>query len=169
MRNEDFEKRLGQALHQAPDMVHESHLEKTLLLVRKETYQRNKRERISFTHFLSMQIKFIGWKVWAAQGLFLLIICGMLSSFYGGYFLEHPQSMTRVLFGLSVLIFMTALPLIYRSVLYQMQEIEAAAYFSSVKLLAAKLAVIGIGDLSILIGIFATTVIRTSRGGDQTY
>lgn len=167
MRNEDFEKRLSQTLHREPDMVHEGHLKNTLLLVRKEAYQRNKRERISFTHFLFMQIKFIGWKVWAAQGLFLLMICGMLNNSYGGYFLEHPQSAPRVLFGLSVLLFMTALPLLYRSVRYKMQEIEAAARFSSVKLLIAKLAVIGIGDIFVLTGIFAAAVIRTSLQADS--
>lgn len=56
---------------------------------------------------------------------------------------------------------MTALPFIYRSIRYQMQEVEAATYFSSVKLLMARLAVIGIGDIFILAGICILTLVKT--------
>ena len=41
-------------------------------------------------------------------------------------------------------------------------DTEAAAYFSSVKLLIAKLMLIGAGDVSLLFGIFITAVIKTS-------
>lgn len=162
MRNEDFEKKLTQSLHQPSIMVNEKHFENTLFLARLQACQKHKRERISFTRFLATQIKFIGWKVWTAQGIFLLIISGMLTGLYGRSYLGNQQHMARLLFCLSVLVFMTALPFVYRSVRYQMQEIEAATRFSSVKLLMAKLTIIGIGDLFILSGIFCITIEKTA-------
>lgn len=165
MRNKNFEETLKLALHQAPPDA--GHLRQTCLLAGKEMQRRRGRRRISYAEYLSMQIKFIGWKIWAAQGALLLAILGMFKIIYGEYFLEYPQAITRVLFGLSVLIVMTALPMIYRSVRYHMQEMEAASYFSSVKLLAAKLTVIGIGDITMLMGIFAMTVIQTPLGTDR--
>jgi len=162
VKSKDFEKKLKQTLHQSPAMADSDHLEHTLLLAKNEAYQRHKHERISFTRLLSSQIKFIGWKVWAAQGIFLLIVSNILARAYGRYFWENPHSITKLLFCLSVLIPVTAVPFICRSIRYQMQEVEAATYFSSVKLLMAKLAVIGIGDISLLAGIFITAVIKTS-------
>lgn len=162
MKNDDFEKKLKKTLHRTSSMADNEHLESTILLARKEDLQRHAHERISFTRFLSIQIKFIGWKIWAAQGIILLIISSILTHTYGSYFFENPQFIARLLFCLSVLIIMTALPFIYRSVRYQMQEVEAATYFSSIKLLMAKLAVIGIGDIFMLIGIFITTIMKTS-------
>lgn len=61
---------------------------------------------------------------------------------------------------------MTALPLLYRSARWRMQEIEAAARFSSIKLLLSKLIVIAIGDLSLLGGIFLTALVKTSLRAD---
>lgn len=167
MKKAAFEQRLQEALHQLPTTVSERHFADTLLLARKEACRKQYRERISFTQFLTMQIKFIGWKIWTAQGIFLLLIRGLLANLYGRNHLENPQSMVRVLFCLSVLVFMTALPFLYRSARYQMQETEAAARFSSVKLLLAKLIVIGIGDVSMLSGIFLTAIVKTSLQADR--
>lgn len=165
MRNDNFEKKLKQSLHQAPAMVSEEHFENTLLLAGKEAYRKQKRKRISFTHFLSMQIKFIGWRIWSIQGVSLLIVGGIISCSYDYW--KYPQYMVKLLFCLSVLVFMTALPFIHRSVRYQMQEIEAATHFSSVKLLMAKFAVIGIRDVLMLSGIFFTTIVKTSLQADR--
>lgn len=108
----------------------------------------------------------MGFKVWIIQGIFLFLINGILSRLYG--YLLTPQNVIKLLFGLSVLVFMTVLPFIYRSVRYQMHEIEAAARFSSVKLLLSKLIVIGIGDISLLGGIFLTTMVRTALPAANT-
>ena len=166
MKNADFEKKLQQALHQVP-MADNGHLKHTLLLAEKEAYRRHERKRISFPRFLSLQIRFMGWKIWFMQGIFLLIISGIVVRTYGRYFFENPQFLTRLLFCLSVLVSMTALPFIYRSVRYQMQEVEAASYFSAVKLLMAKLALIGIGDISMLTVIFIATIAKTSLPADS--
>lgn len=165
MREQSFEKELKQSLHQVPDMINRNHFENTLLLARKEAYRKQSRERISFVYFLAMQIKFIGWKIWSVQGIFLSVIASLFFRFYD--YMKEPKYAGKLLFCLSVLVFMTALPFIYRSVRYQMQEIEATSRFSSIKLLMAKLIVIGIGDLSMLSGIFIIALIKTSLETDR--
>lgn len=157
---ENFEKKLRYALHEHPVTVREEHFESTILLSRKEADLRNKRVRISYARFWWMQIKFIGWKIWGMQFAFLFVINGIVSHYCNRS--ENLRYMTRLLSCMSILIFMTALPFLYRSVRYRMQEVEAASRFSAVKLLAARLAVVGIGNAVLLGGMLAVTVIRTS-------
>lgn len=165
MKKQDFEKKIKQSLRQSPATVNKNHFESTILLARAEAYRKQSRERISFTHFLAMQIKFIGWKFWVVQGSFLFVISCMLFPFYE--YMKNPQHMAKLLFCISILVFMTALPFIYRSAHYQMQEIESVTRFSSVKLLIAELIVIGIGDIFMLSGIFFTALIKTSLQADS--
>ena len=155
-----LEKNLKQSLQQAPAGIHEKHLENTILLARKEAGLRKRRKRISFMGFLSGQIAFIGWKIWIIQGFFLCILHGMLVRFYEYY--VTPQTMVKLLFCLSILVFMSVLPLLYRSVRYQMQEIEAVSRFSCGKLLLSRLLIIGIGDIFLLGSIFLSTMIKTT-------
>lgn len=165
MRNKMMETKLKQTLHQSPTTVNENRIEDTLLLARAEACRKQSRRRISFMGFLSRQIKFMGWKIWAVQGIFLLIINSILFRSYE--YPLSPQTMIKLLFCLSVLVFISVLPFLYRSVRCQMQEIEAAARFSSAKLLISKLIVIGMGDISILSGIFFTTMLQTSLPADR--
>lgn len=168
MRKKDLVKKLNRSLHTPPVTVDEIHFSETCLLAGEEIRLRQKRERISFLSFLSMQIKFIGWKIWLAQGIFLLLTDGMFRRLFGREYPENPLSAARLLCCLSILVFMTALPFLYRSVRYQMQEVEAVARFSCVRLLAAKLAIVGIGDLFILSGIFCIATWRTSLTAGST-
>lgn len=165
-KNKILENTVRQALQQSPSVTNETHLHNTLILVRQEACRRQMRKRISFPQFLARQIKFMGYKIWIVQGIFLFFINRLLSRFYG--YTLRPQSMVKLLFCLSVLICMSILPSLYRSVRYQMQEIEAAARFSCAKLLLAKLIIVGIGDISLLGGIFFTTMLRTSLPADRT-
>lgn len=160
MKNEMLKKQLKQVLQQSPSFTNERQLESILWLVRQEACQKQKRKRISFPQFLTKQITFMGWRLWITQGIFLCLIISMLSRFFG--YPMSPQTMAKLLFCLSVLVFITMIPYLYRCVRYQMQEIEAAARFSSTKLLMAKLIIIGIGDASILCGIFFTTILQTA-------
>ena len=162
MRKKDLEKKLSRSLHELPTAINSEHLAGTCLLAGEQACRKKRRARISFSSFLSMQIRFIGWKIWLAQGIFLLFINGMFRRFFGGEYPENPLSAARLLFCLSILVIMTALPFLYRSVRCRMQEIEAAARFSCTRLLMAKLAIVGIGDLFILSGIFCIAIWRTS-------
>ena len=144
MTNHDLETQLRQAYQGADVEVRSSSMSEAILLARKEAYSRQ--QRLSFPQFLSMQIRFIGWKVWAVQAACLLTVCGLLSHLLGQGYWKDPQSVAGLLVCLSLLTFMAAPPFLYRSVRYRMQEVEAAARFSSVQLLMARLIIIGIGD-----------------------
>ena len=160
MTNNDLETRLHQAYQGADVEVRSSSMSETILLARKEAYSR--RQRLSFPQFLSMQIRFIGWKVWAVQAAYLLTVCGLLSHLLGQGYWKDPQSVAGLLVCLSLLTFMTAPPFLYRSVRYRMQEVEAAAGFSSVRLLMARLIIIGIGDGALLSSIVLTAAAKTA-------
>ena len=160
MTNKDLETRLRQAYQGADVEVHSSSMSEAILLARKEAYSR--RQRLSFPQFLSMQIRFIGWKVWAVQGASLLAVCWLLSHLFGQGYWKDPQSVAGLLVCLSLLTFMTVPPFLYRSVRYRMQEVEAAAGFSSVRLLMARLIIIGIGDGALLSSIVLTAAAKTA-------
>ena len=118
MTNNDLETRLHQAYQGADVEVRPSSMSEAILLARKEAYSR--RQRLSFPQFLSMQILFIGWKVWAVQATCLLAVCGLLSHLFGQGYWKDPQSVAGLLVCLSLFIFMTAPPFLYRSVRYRM-------------------------------------------------
>lgn len=160
MRKKDLETRLRQACQVEAGEVRSSSVSKAVLLARKEAISR--RQRISFLQFLSMQIRFIGWKVWAVQGASLLAVCWLLSHLFGQGYWKDPQSVAGLLVCLSLLTFMTVPPFLYRSVRYRMQEVEAAAGFSSVQLLMARLIIIGIGDATFLSGILLTAAVKST-------
>lgn len=167
MKNDIWEENLKQSLQQIPVTINEAHFDRTITLAQKEALLRQGRERISFFYFLWKQIKFMGYKLWIGQGIFLFLINRLLAGLYES--LARPLNMVKVLFCLSVLVIITVLPFLYHSVRYQMQEIEAASRFSCAKLLLAKLIVIGIGDISVLGGIFLTTIIRTSLPAESAF
>lgn len=159
------EQQLRQSLHRLPSAADESHLHATILLARRETCQKQRRKRISLIRFFGKQLSFIGWKIWIVQAIFLLSVYGVFSDFF-----DYPWTslrLAKLLFCLSVAVFMTALPLLYRSVRYRMQEIEAVARFSSAKLLLARLIGIGIGDIALLGGIFLFTLAKSSLSTDS--
>lgn len=160
MTNKDLETRLRQAYHAADTTVRPASMSAAALLARKEAYSR--RQRLSFPQFLSMQIRFIGWKVWAVQAAYLLTVCGLLSHLLGQGYWKDPQSVAGLLVCLSLFTFMAAPPFLYRSIRYRMQEVEAAARFSSVRLLMARLIIIGIGDGALLSGILLTAAAKTT-------
>ncbi len=160
MTIQDLETQLRQAYKGADIEVHSSSTSAVVLLARKEAYAR--RQRLSFPQFLSMQIRFIGWKVWAVQGASLLGVCWLLSHLFGQEYWKDPQSVAGLLICLSLFTFMAAPPFLYRSIRYRMQEVEAAARFSSVRLLMARLIIIGVGDAILLSGILLTAAVKTA-------
>lgn len=154
----NLERELKQALHQMPVPANNAHIQATILLTGKEACLKQERTRISYLCFLRKQLRFIAWKVWIVQGVLLLFISLLLSRLFNSAFM--PRQLIRLFSCLSVLIFMTALPLLYRSVRYRMQEVETAARFSGIKLLLARLLIIGIGDICLLTGVFFAAVIK---------
>ncbi len=154
-------KDLKRSLQRQVVPVRQAHLRETQALARKALYRRAKKQRLSFWHFLGTQVRFIGWKVWLSQAVTLLFLCWaplLLWGRIGG----SPRSAGMLLCGCSLLIFMTALPFLHRSKHFGMCEVEMAAKFSGVKQLAAKLMIIGIGDITMLSSIFCFVMNKTA-------
>lgn len=126
------------------------HMNETIYLVRKEITKKAERKRVSFWQFLKTQIKFIGWKIWMMQLVVLGVIYACMTGFFEKYYTEHPEDLPRLLMVLAVIVLMTAIPFLYRSIRYRMQEIESATYVSSVRLMMARLFIIAVGDGVIL-------------------
>lgn len=166
MESRYLEEKLRQALQAAPTRTDRRHLEATLFLAKEELQQKRQRSRISFGQFLVMQIPFIGWKIWGMQALVLTVLNTLLSRIYGT---EPPRYIARLLSCSSVLVLMTALPFLYRSVRYRMQETEAASRFSCVRLLFAKLAMVGLGDLFMLGVLFQTALWKTDLSAEGIF
>lgn len=130
-----------------------AHLQQTLLLAGQELRNTPRRRQIKFCSFLALQIRFIGWKIWLAQGLLLAAGCYVLNAAFGKDFYYNRRYAAILLCSIAILIIMTAIPFIQRAFRYRMNEIESATYFSSVSLLISKLLIIGIGDMVILNGL----------------
>lgn len=151
---------LEHELHQVFQMAEEPAPQALLDLARQEAQRRG--QRIGFWKFLLLQIRFLGWKIWAAQGAALLVVCLWLSRSFGQELWSRPQSVAGLLLCLSVLTVMSAPPLLYRSVRCRMQEVEAASRFSSNRLLMARLLIIGLGDGAMLGGILLTAALGSA-------
>lgn len=140
--------------------INNNHLQHTLSLLRQEQVSKTHHERIKLNTFLALQIKFIGWKIWLLQGLVLAVLCYFLTVIFGDAFDYNKRFVAVLTCSISIMVLMMAVPFIQRSLRYKMHETEMTSYFSSVKLLMAKLLIIGIGDIFILNGILFLIVFK---------
>ena len=157
MTNQDFEKRLRRALAEAPSAACPEAL---CTAARAEAGRR--RRRIGFGRFAWIQVRFLGWKIWAAQALLALAVWLLLGREQTLAALWRPQAVAEMLCVLSVLVFMAAPPLLYRSVRFRMHETEAASYFSSARLLMARLLMLGIGNVLLLGSLTLAAALHTA-------
>ena len=134
------------------------HMNETIYLVRKEIAQRAGRKRLSFWQFLRTQVRFIGWKIWMMQLMVLGIVYACMTGFFEKYYTEHPEDLPRLLMVLAIIVLMTAIPFLYRSIRYRMQEIESVTYVSSVRLMMARLFIIAVGDSVILASMYVMAI-----------
>lgn len=156
----NFKDMLERSLHSPEIEVDKSHLQHTLLSVRREMLAKQSNNHITFRNFLILQIRFIAWKIWLQQGLVLVILSFIFTSFVKANFYDK-RYIAILLCNLSIVILMTSIPLIQRSIYYQMHECESASYFSTARLLMAKLLIIGIGDIIMLGGLLLITIWST--------
>ena len=162
MTNRELKTQLRRSLT-APDLSPAPQaLAATGQLAGMEAARRAGRRRIGFWELARMQVRFLGWKLWAAQGLFLLTVWLLFPKAFFAAELRRPQAAAQWLVGLSVLTSMTAPPLLYRSIRFRMQETEAASYFSSVRLLLARLLIVIIGNTALLAGFVLLAVLNTA-------
>lgn len=152
MTHSDFQQQLELALH--ADAVTEDARRRAVAAAAAQLRRRPLRPRLGFAAFLRTQVRFIGWKIWLLQALCLLVANGALDTVFGDYYFVNLRAASLCLGALAVLVMLTALPFVYNAALYQMQEMEAASYFSSQRLLAAKLMIVGLGDMVMLAGLW---------------
>jgi len=134
------------------------HMYETICLVRKEITKKAERKRLSFWQFLRTQVRFIGWKIWVMQLIVLGVVYACMMGFFEKYYTEHPEDLPRLLMVLAIIVLMTAIPFLYRSIRYRMQEIESVTYVSSVRLMMARLFIIAVGDSVILASMYVMAI-----------
>lgn len=142
--------------------MRDDHMKETIYLVRKEIAKKAERRRLSFWEFLKAQVRFVGWKIWLLQMVILGIIYLCMTEFFENYYMKAPEYLLSLLMVLAVVVLMTMIPFLYRSIRYRMQEVEAVTHVSSVRLLMARLFLIAIGDGMLLGSIFAMTIANSA-------
>lgn len=123
--------------------------------------EKRRRERIGFAAFLKSQVRFIGWRIWFMQAAGIILLHCMWRTI-SGQMIRDVLNIGFFLCCLSVLILLSAVPMLYRSVRYAMFETELVTRFSAVRLLIARLLAIGIGNFIILGIILLSMVINVS-------
>lgn len=160
IKNRNIKALLKKSLQPDNITISNTHLQHTLSLLRQEQISKTSHERIKLNAFLALQIKFIGWKIWLLQGLVLAVLCYFLTVIFGEDLYKVKRYSAVSICSIAIMILMMSVPFIQRSLRYKMHESEMATYFSSVRLLIAKLLMIGIGDIFILNGILLLIVFK---------
>ena len=142
--------------------IRPQHLQKTVQLVQQAMLQKQQRESISFLSFTLQLVRFIGWKVWLAQLIFLTIFHSFLITVYGDDFFSTPSKSAFGLCCLAVFVLWTAVPFLQRSYRYQMFEMEAASKASIRRLLVAQLFIVALGDTAMLTAVFGLMLAKSS-------
>lgn len=122
---------------------------------------RKKRERIGFGEFLLLQIRFTGWKIWILQAVLFGAAGIFLSRVYGDIYQINKDKIPFLLCCCAVMIAMTAIPFLQRSLRCRMYETEAASRMSAGKLLASWIVLAGVGDMAGLLMLLVLTVRKT--------
>ena len=128
------------------------HKEKVQHLVREELSNKKITKRISYQYFVFRMIRFISPKIWFAQG-----ICFIL---FSAWLIVNSRELTgidisnasKMLCFYTVCIPFVSVPFLYRSIQYNMQEVEMASTFSYVQQLMMKLGIITVGDVIMMLG-----------------
>lgn len=166
----NWEKELGKALKESVGEPDAGRMAMTAEALH-NAYQGKTRERIGFGGFLLRQVRFSGLKIWLLQGVLLCLLRMVLSFTYGSLRAVNREKIPLLLCYISVLIVMTAVPFLWRSLRYRMFETEIATRMSIGRLTGAWLLLAGLGDAVVLSFVFWYTVRSTaiSRSGAVLY
>ena len=128
------------------------HMKKVQNLVKEELANQRRAKRISYPEFVVRMMRFISPKIWFVQGIcFLLFSICVLTG-------DREPARIDLAYASKLLCFYTicipfvSVPFLYRSIRYNMQEVEIAASFSYVQQLMMKLGTIAVGDVLMLLG-----------------
>ena len=162
-----IEKRIRKELQEQELEMNVLNREATLAMVEKECARAGKQDRNGFFKFFVRQMKYLSVPIWCLQGVILMLILLFLSYAYGEQMVESAKEFAILLCGSAILILLTMVPFIQRSVRYQMNAVEAATRFSSGRILAAKLLTIGLGDGVMILGLIIFNALCTSLSVPQ--
>lgn len=158
----ELEKRLRECFADSEWKTHTAAYRQTVFLAKKEAQSRAERRRTGFGSFLVWYMKHKGVRIWLMQAVMLLCLGVLLLGIYDIPYMCTQRRISMLLCGLAVFLFMTAIPVVYRSVRYKMLEIEAAARFSTVRLILAEILTNMIGDVVMIGTIIGITVFKVS-------
>lgn len=160
--NLPIDSRLKEMLHLQTESINRERVKQLCRRAEPLLEEKQKRRRINYLEFIKRQLRFIGWQVWLAQGTTLILLCIVFKRLLKDFFEGSVLGIAFLLCCLSVLVLLSSVPMIHRSIRYKMREIELATRFSAVRLLLARLLLIGIGNLVLLSVILLLTVANTS-------
>lgn len=165
MVNEQMHEDLRRALQDSDRqeaISYREQMKETCSLLGSVLEEKKKRKRIGFGSFIKRQVRFMRWKAWLLQGALIFLLYGIFCSAFGGYFQMDVSYMALFLCCLTVILMLSAAPVLYRSVRYTMYEVELACRFSMVRLLIARVLIIGVGNLAMLGGVLGFTITRSA-------
>ncbi len=124
--------------------------EENVIQMAKLQLQKTYRNKNSFKDLLLCQIKFCGWKMWAFE-LLIAVVAGMFLrwTMTDKYFLTTRKLM---FFAACFVVFvpMMLLPFLYRSIRYQMFEVESTSVFSIKTVLFSKFLLFFGGEIGLI-------------------
>lgn len=128
------------------------HKEKVQHLLGEELLNKKITQGISYSNFVFRMIPFISPKIWFVQGIcFIFLSIWLLAGSRDFANIEIGYA-SKMLCLYTACIPFVSVPFLYRSIQYNMQEVEMAVSFSYVQQLVMKLLVIAVGDVVMLLG-----------------
>lgn len=161
MTNKERRQLLSQ---KTPLVIDDAHISLTLMLAKNEAVSRRPYKRIGFFAFCLRQMGFFGWKTWLIQAVVCLLLCGGLHAVRLQGFGGLAYSIPFLLRVSAVIIVLTMLPTLYRSVRHGMLEVEVSSRAGYSRILLSHLALMGIGDILMLAGILTFAVLKMNVG-----
>lgn len=130
-------------------------IDKTVELAKLEFKQTSIQYKMPFRELFVGQIKYISPYIWIVQALLLLLILFSLSLSTNG--IDDRQTIITILSVSAPIIALVAIPELAKSFSYNMWEIESTSKFNLQKLIAIRLIIVGVIDLSIITILIVTT------------
>ncbi len=134
----NFEKQLSEALR-TREQPNAEQVQRTVMAAQNMAAEHPMRNHRSWLSFLIVQARFSGVSMWLWQ---ILVLAALLGCMYSGALSAYPYVS---LMGCGVAAITAVLPMLYRTIRYQMMEIELPCYYSGAQQLAARLVFAGIG------------------------
>ncbi|MCM1121623.1 MAG: hypothetical protein NC416_03480 [Eubacterium sp.] len=135
------------------DIAYEAHMRDTVRLMHLEACRLNlsAKPTLSFTRLTIKQLKFLAWKIWLFQGIVLAALCSVFFLVYTVDFNRWSgDTLLKLLCGCSAVVAMSSIPVLKRSSMYKMFELEQSTHFALRGSLLSQLLFIGIDDLCML-------------------